>query len=207
MPKALLKQAAQHSARQPQREIVSKSKVTRRVTPDFRDCVGEIRRLWGDTLDRNLEVAQIITQFQGTVSKAKFDDYGLPFGYSWFRRLLKIGRHGPINDETNRGSLPDARRTLHQISLLSDKQFKAAKAEGFIHRDVTATEVEQWRKRKAGRPDQIFKYTITERRPSFTDPGEKTPEPDEDRFNELTAAYREALWKIGYRFKGQKLPS
>lgn len=88
--------------------------------------VKQIRQLWGDTLEKNLAVAQIVSQLR--LPKADYNHAGLPFQYSWFRKLIKIANHKEINDPQYRDILPDARRTLYAISKLNTKLFNLALA-------------------------------------------------------------------------------
>ncbi len=55
-----------------------------------RSIVAQIRELWGDTREKNLEVARLLLFLKPR--KKIWNDYGLPFGHSWGKKLMKIAR-------------------------------------------------------------------------------------------------------------------
>jgi hypothetical protein len=170
------------------------------------DQVARIKRLWGDTLEKNLAVAKIVRELQ--ISKPDYDHACLPFQYSWFRKLKKIANHEKINDPQYRDILPDARRTLYAISRLDSKLFAAALEDGMIHPRVTAEEIEQWRMRRLKAPEILpVKLTI---RPKKTIKkqkyGEPDPEePDEEERDILISQLRRDLNAIGWHLSDRNV--
>jgi hypothetical protein len=166
------------------------------------DAIQEFRRHWGDTLKANLAVAEIAVKIQRHVKKSDYDDLGLPCQYSWFRKLIKIGKHPNINDPEYRDILPDARRTLYQISLLGRNSvtgqdlFLEAFEEGIIHRHTTAKEVERWRKRKMEcKSDLLIKLTVTEKKKL----GRTEDKPDPEMLDRIISVFGRYADTAGYR--------
>jgi len=154
--------------------------------------ITEIRKIWGDTLEKNLAVAQIVAKLR--LGKANYNNANLPFQFSWFCKLKKIAAHKEINDPQYREIMPDARRTLYQISRLNSKLFLLALDEGMIHPRVTAEEIETWRKRKLGVPNcSPVKLTITRKVPR-----EDEAEPDEEDRDMLISTFRADLEEVGF---------
>jgi hypothetical protein len=176
-------------------ETVAKMRVSHRVTPDYSEAnelVTRIKHQWGDTREANLYVAQLIIQLNPP--KVGYDAFGLPFQYSWAKRLKKIGECRHLNDESYRDELPHARRTLYEIALLTERQFSEARDDGLIHDRVTAKEIELWRKRKLPRPS-YFDVHLRIRPISILPKSTRhIPEFDEAVANEIIMAFREHLY-------------
>lgn len=180
------------------------ARVSRRDTFREVDAIQEFKRHWGDTLDANLAVAEIALKIQRHVKKADYNDLGLPCQYSWFRKLVKIAKHRWINDPEYREILPDARRTLYQISLLGRNSvtgqdlFLEAFEEGIIHRHTTAKEVERWRKRKMEcKSDLLIKLTVTEKKKL----GRTEDKPDPEMLDRIISVFGRYADTAGYRVK------
>ena len=116
--------------------------------------IRQIIQIWGDTFDKNLRVGLLLDQLKP--SKKHWNDYGLPFTYSWGRRLIKIAKDERI--AAHRSIMPGARAVLHKIACLSNNEFAEAvkptpDGATIIHPAVGRHDIDAWLRWRRGTPD------------------------------------------------------
>jgi hypothetical protein len=118
----------------------------------------EIRHAWKETLESIVQTGVWLAE--GRFRKADYARYGLPFSYSWGKRLTKIARSARILNPANRSVLPDKAGALHEISLLTDRLFDLAVAEGIVNRECLVIDIKQFRQSFL-EPGQVRRRCIT----------------------------------------------
>jgi len=129
------------TAAEPMREVCG-------LTLEQQMLVRKIKQQWGDTLDKNLDVGDCLLQLHLSKKDWRLNLLNLPMTYSWGRRLMKIARDDRIR--TNLDRMPNARDTLHEIVLLTPKQFTKALGERIINPTCTRHDIHDFRRREQG---------------------------------------------------------
>ena len=111
--------------------------------PDRSRVAANIRNNWCQTFEHVLQIGRWL--IEGRFRKPDYAEYRLPFTYSWGRRLQKIATCPRILDPANRHLLPDRADALHQITLLSDKLFALAVAEGVVNSRCLVVDIKAFR--------------------------------------------------------------
>lgn len=93
------------------------------LSPEQCNLIREICTCWGDTKEKDIKVGQCLAKLRLPKRAWKLNLLNLPMTYSWARRLIKIAGSERILSNIDR--MPDARSTLHEVTLLSDKEFRA----------------------------------------------------------------------------------
>jgi len=118
------------------------------------DLLRRIRNTVTCTKDKVLLVGTLLIQLRP--SKARWNDYRLPFGYIEGRRYINVVSHRRI--EQHLDIMPDALRTLGEIHSLTDRLFNYAVAHELIHPMCNLEDIRQLRRRV---PDKVSgQYTI-----------------------------------------------
>jgi len=127
--------------------IQNTAMVTRHVTLTDTDKIREIKQTYCDTFEKNVRVGVLLHELR--LSKKHWNDYGLPFTYSWSRRLIKIAKDRRM--AANRDIMPGGRAVLHKIACLRDLEFAdairpnpALDGLAIIHPAVTREDIEDW---------------------------------------------------------------
>jgi hypothetical protein len=124
---------------------------------------------------------------EGRFRKADYASFGLPFSYSWGKKLIKIATSPRILDPDNRPLLPNKADALHQVSLLTDRLFAQGVGEGVIHNQCLVVDIRQFR--------QSFTEPGETRRRQITVVFECTPKEDADALERLDA-FVDAVGKL-----------
>jgi hypothetical protein len=103
----------------------------------------QIRDAWAETLEGIVQTGNWL--IAGKFRKLDYELFGLPFTYSWGRKLAKIARSPRILNPINRHVLPDKADALHQIALLSDRLFQLGVSEGVINRQCLVVDIKSFR--------------------------------------------------------------
>jgi site-specific DNA-methyltransferase (cytosine-N4-specific) len=104
-----------------------------------------IRSHYKPTFDDTLEVGRCL--IGGAYTRKDYDTYNLPFTYGHGRKMIKIANDLRITNPANRAYLPDVMGALYEITLLSDKLFQRAVAEGVINPRCNWHDVNVFRRR------------------------------------------------------------
>jgi hypothetical protein len=140
---------------------VTKRRVVRRHRKRLGDQATEehvaaIRQIWSDTLDKNLEVGDMLCRLQ--ISKGEWELYDLPFSYTKGNILINIVSDSRIHE--HRHIMPDSIYALNQIHKLGDVRFAKAVEEQVIHKQCSAQDIKDWLRNLLGVPD-LASYTST----------------------------------------------
>lgn len=141
------------------------------LTPHQQMLIRHIRDRWSDTLRTNLEIGECLIELGIRKKDWKLNFFDLPFGYSWGKRLIKIAKDQRIRDQI--GIMPDARNTLHQISLLNDRQFERALSQQVIRRNCTRQDIIDWRRLENGVKARVIDVITYEVEGEQSEPEEK----------------------------------
>jgi hypothetical protein len=104
----------------------------------------QIRHNWAETLERIVQTGSWL--IEGRFRKADYQQFTLPFSYSWGRKLIRISRSPRILNPVHRAVLPNKADALHQITLLTDRLFVLGVAEGVINNQCLVIDIKQFRK-------------------------------------------------------------
>ncbi len=128
----------------PVRDVKSDANVTPiHVRKNRAVLAEEIRHGWKETLEGIVQTGVLL--IEGRFRKADYQHYGLPFSYSWGKRLIKIASSQRILNPLNRSVLPDKADSLHQIVLMTDKLFDLAVKENVVNPSCLTVDIKSFR--------------------------------------------------------------
>jgi hypothetical protein len=122
--------------------------ILRPLTSKQRELVRRIRESWGDTLEKNLEVGRCLLELRLPKRVCRLNLFNLPMTYSWSRRLIKITTDPRIRANLDR--MPNARSTLHEITLLRKREFALAMARQVINPACTRQDIRDFVRSQRG---------------------------------------------------------
>lgn len=145
----LLRPPAAHNARAP--EVVP-------LSPEQIELIREIRASWGDTKEKNIKVGQCLAKLRLPKRLWRLNLFNLPMDYSWGKRLIKLSASERILANLDR--MPDARSTLHEITLMRDREFELAMEQQIINPGCTRQDIRDFVRRMRGL-EQKTHLTVT----------------------------------------------
>lgn len=128
----------------------------------LKTCVADITSMWVRSAASFIRIGRKLLEFEATLSLADFaaligrhgEQGKVPFSYSVARKLMAIGEDKRLSRLLAHGPkrLPPCWRTLYEITLLTDEQYKCAIKQGLIHSGMERNEVERLRGLREAEP-------------------------------------------------------
>ena len=103
-----------------------------------------------------LETGKLLVQAKAKLQHGEFENMverDLPFSPRWARMLMVVAAHPRLSNRKHASVLPASAATLYELTKLEDEEWQQAEEEGLIRADVQRKDINAFRKRLKGEPE------------------------------------------------------